>query len=124
MPYTVVTLSTGSTTTASPVQLNWRGGKPTTIQVTASSSFACDLTIQYTCDDPVLIGGTSAATWSGISSAIGAPATHFLSSTSFPDGVTYTFTGAVGAVRLASTGIATAGVGAVLTMHVMQGETV
>jgi hypothetical protein len=124
MPYTVVTLSTGSTTTSSPVQLNWRGGKPTAIQVTANSSFACDFTVQYSNDDVMLIGGTSAATWSGLSSAIGQPATHFLSSTAFPDGVTYTFTGPVAAVRLGSTGIAAAGAGAVLTMHVMQGETI
>jgi hypothetical protein len=124
MPYSVVTLSTGSTTTSSPVQCNWRGGKPTAVQVTANSSFACDLTIQYTNDDVMLVGGTSLAQWSGISSAIGQPAQHFLSSTAFPDGVAYTFTGPVGAVRLGSTAIAAASAGAVLTMRVMQGETV
>jgi hypothetical protein len=125
MPYTVVTLSTGSTTTSSPVQCNWRGGKPTAIQVTANSCFACDLTIQYTLDDLMLVaGGSSTATWSILSSAYGQPGQHLLSSTAYPDGFSYTFPGAVAAVRLGSTAIAAAGAGAVLTMHVMQGETV
>jgi hypothetical protein len=124
MPYSVVTLSTGSTTTSSPVQVNWRGGKPTAVQVTASSCFACDFTVQYTNDDVMLVGGTSLAQWSGISNATGQPATHFLSSVAYPDGVQYTFLNPIGAVRLGSTAIAGASAGAVLTMRVMQGETV
>jgi hypothetical protein len=123
MPYTVVSLSTGSTLTSSPVTLNWRGGKPTSISVTASSSFACDFTVQYTLDDIMLVGGSSVAAWAGISSATGQPATHFLSSTAFPDGVSYTFPGAVGAVRLGSSSLG-GGTGGTLTMRVMQGETI
>ena len=125
MPYTVVTLSTGSTTTSSPVQCNWRGGKPTAVQITANSCFACDLTLQYTLDDLMLVsGGSSLATWSIVSSAYGQPGQHLLSSTAFPDGFSYTFTGPVAAVRIGSTAIAAASAGAVLTLHVLQGETV
>jgi hypothetical protein len=124
MPYTVVSLSTGSTTTSSPVQCNWRGGKPTSVQVTANSCAVLTFSIQYTNDDVMLVGGTSNATWSGVSSAAGQPATVFVSSTAFPDGVQYTFLNPVGAVRLFSGTIAAAAVGTVLSMHVMQGETV
>jgi hypothetical protein len=125
MPYSVVSLSTGSTTTSNPVVCNWRGAKPVAVQITANSSFSCDLSLQYTLDDLMLVaGGSSLATWSIVSSAYGVPGQHLLSSTAFPDGFSYTFTGPVAAVRIGSTAIAAASAGAVLTLHVFQGETV
>jgi hypothetical protein len=122
MPYATVTISTGSTTTSSPIALDWRRAKPVGISVTASSSFACDLTIQYTLDDLLLIGGSSAAKWVITSSATGQPGQHWLSSAAYPDGIAYTFTGPIAAVRLGSTAQTAMGVGNTLTMRVMQGE--
>jgi hypothetical protein len=122
MPYASVSLSTGSTTTSTPVALNWREAKATSVSVTASSSFACDLTIQYTMDDLQLVGGSSLAKWIITSSAYGQPGQHLLSSSAFPDGYQYTFTGPVGAVRLGSTAQTGMGVGNTLTMRVMQAE--
>jgi hypothetical protein len=69
----------------------------------------------------MLVGGASVAKWSGVSSAFGQPAQHYLSSAGYPDGFSYTFSGPVGAVRLGSTAIP-AGSSAILTMRVMQGE--
>jgi hypothetical protein len=122
VPYATVTISTGSTTTSSPLALDWRRAKPVGISVTASSSFACDFTIQYSFDDLQLIGGSSLAKWVITSSAIGQPGQHFLSSTAYPDGVQYTFTNPIAAVRLGSTAQTAMGVGNTLTMRVMQGE--
>jgi hypothetical protein len=122
MPYATVSISTGSTTTSTPVALNWRQSKPVGISVTASSSFACDLQIFYTMDDLQLIGGSSLAKWVAVSSAVGQPGTHFLSSSAYPDGVQYTFTNPIAAVRLGSTAQTAMGVGNTLTMRVMQGE--
>ncbi len=115
-------MSTGSTTTSTPVVLNWRDGWFTNVLVTASSSFACDFTVEYTLDDLMLVGGASAATWSAVSSVAGQPATHFLSSLAYPMGVSYAFPGPVAAVRLGSTAQTAMGAGNTLSMKVIQGS--
>ncbi len=122
MAYATVTLSTGSTTTSTPIALNWRNGWKTTVLVTASSSFASDFTLQYSLDDMMLAGGSSLCNWSAVSSEPGQAAQHFNSSVSFPTGVSYTFPSPIAAVRLGSTSNAGMGAGNQLSMRVLQGS--
>jgi hypothetical protein len=73
-------------------------------------------------DDLQLVGGSSLAKWIITSSATGQPGQHWLSSAAYPDGIQWTFTNPIGAVRLGSTAQTAMGVGNTLTMKVMQGE--
>ncbi len=65
MPYATVTLS--SVGTSIPTNLDWRGGKPATVVITTTGSSAT-FTVEYTLDDLQIVGGTSRATWFGVSS--------------------------------------------------------
>lgn len=121
MPYQTITLSSVGTST--PAALNWRGGKPTTLNVVSTSAgTAISFTVQYTLDD-VQLTAAAAVSWFGVSSntyAVDtAGATTFTSSTTFPDGVYVPFPGPIGAVRLNCS--SNAG-GQTLTMKVTQGE--
>ena len=122
MPFASVALTSQSTTTSAAVNLNWIGGKPTTVSVLATSISTGAFTIQYTLDD---IQRTTAASvaWQIASSGIGTTfpstavvGTIFVASNAYPDGVTYVFSGPIGAVRLGSS------VPTPLTMRVIQGE--
>ena len=115
MPVTSVSLSTPSVPGPSaPIILSYRSGRPTTFQVTASSSVAIgDFTVPTTLADlsntqlfskssiypPVGSTGlvaSSVAIWSGLSSTpyttvptTGSIAIHFQSSQIFPDGINF-----------------------------------
>ena len=121
MPYASITLSSVGTSAAA--NLNWRGGKPTTVVVVSTSSgTAISYTVQYTLDDLQLTAAT-AVSWFGVSSNtysidVG-PATVFTSSTTFPDGVYIPFPGPIGAVRMK---ISSNAGSQTLTMKVIQGE--
>ncbi len=130
MPYATITLTTAASSipgTSAAANLNWRGGKPTTVSVistnTGSSIF---FNVQYTLDDLQVVGGTSLAYWSNLSSAyndtgvVTSSGSTFASSTitSGSDGVIFSFLSPVGAVRLNSTCMT----GGPLYMKVMQGE--
>jgi len=126
MPYQTVTLS--SVGTSPPGVLNWRGGKPTTLTVSAATSQAAgDFYVQFTMDDLQLVGGTSLATWFGFSSNTysveNAPALHYNASAVFPGSsnaecVFIPLPSPVAAVRINSTGISAGS----LVMNVIQGE--
>ena len=129
MPITSVSLSTPSVPGPSnPIALNHRVGRPTTFQVTASSSLALgDFTVQLSLSDisnPNLItnssiyppvGSTgllasSVAVWSALSStpyttipATGSVGLHFNSSLIFPDGLNFSLKSPIAAIRLFST---------------------
>lgn len=119
MPYATVTLSSLGTST--PVNLNWRGGKPTTVNVCPSSLGVGDFYVQYALDD-LQLTAAAVVSWFGISSntfAIdSAGASHFTSTAVYPDGVYIPLAGPVTAVRINSTGLSAG----VLTMKVVQGE--
>lgn len=122
MPYTTVALTSQSTTTSTPVALSWMSGRPTTVSVIATSLSTGSFTIQYTLDDIQRVSSGSVA-WQICSSGFGAtfPSTSlagtiFVASNAYPDGVSYTFLGPIGAVRIGSSTPTS------LTMRVMQGE--
>ena len=114
MPSETVTLSSAGTSPV--VNLNWRGGKPINASVTTSSSGTSDFVLQYSFDDPQLVSA-SAMVWSGVSSATGQLATHFASTSVFPDGVQVNFLAPVAALRISSTTN-----GNTLTLKALQGE--
>lgn len=129
MTYFTTTLTTAASSSpgASTVcNLNWIGGKPTTVvvysTVATSSTF---FQIQYTLDDPTKVGGSSLAYWQGLSSGFldtgvsyGAASVFSTSSITSPDGLIFSFLSPVAAVRLNSSAM-TSGP---LTMKVIQGE--
>lgn len=130
MPNAVITLTTAASSipgASNVANLNWRGGKPTTVWVvstnTGSSIF---FNIQYTMDDPQLVGGTSVAYWSNISSGYSDTGINLSSGSLFAsstitagtDGISFSFLSPYGAVRLNSTGMT----GGPLIMKIMQGE--
>lgn len=123
MPYTTVSLTSQSTTTSTPIALSWMSGRPTTVSVIATSLSTGAFTIQYTLDDIQRVSSGSVV-WQSASSGIGptfpsnalVAGTVFNASNAYPDGVTYTFLGPIGALRLGST------TPTPLTMKVMQGE--
>jgi hypothetical protein len=85
MPYFTTTFTTGANSTtpgASPAaNLNWLGGKPTTISLTFTSSTANnDVTIQYSLDDVQRVTSTGVV-WASLSSG-GITATRHRRSTS------------------------------------------
>ena len=122
MPSATLTLSSPGVTSASNVNGQF-GGKPISVAVIPGSSTQnTDFTIQYTLDDISLVK-SSLVVWSGVyvSTAlgiIGQPATHFTSTGSFPDGVSYSFLSPVAGLRLSSTAISSGSI----TMKVLQGE--
>lgn len=120
MPYQTITLSSVGTST--PAALNWRGGKPTTLNVFSSGTGSSgSFTVQYTLDD-LQLTAAAAISWFGVSSntyAVDtAGATTFAASASFPDGVYIPFPGPIAAVRLNISALAAG----TLTMKVAQGE--
>jgi hypothetical protein len=102
--------------------LNWLGGKPTTICLTFTSSTANnDVTIQYSLDDLQRVTSTGVV-WASLSSAgITANATspfHFASTTWSDNAFTAQILSPLAAVRMASTAFG----GGTATLKVAQGE--
>lgn len=122
MVNTTITLSSVGTST--PANLNWRGGKPTTVTVnTSNTGSSVFFNVQYTLDD-VQLTTPAAVTWQNLSSAysdtnvvFGAGST-FASSNIVPDGLLFSLLSPFGAIRLNSTAITNGP----LIMKVMQGE--
>lgn len=115
---TVILTSASATGISAAVNINWRGGKPINVWVAGSSVTTATFQLQYTLDDPQLIGGTSVALWAGVSSAIGQPAQNFVAATPGLDGTQFQFLSPIGAFRIVSTNISSGP----LTMKVLQGE--
>ena len=121
MPYATVTLS--SVGNSPIVNLNWRGGKPTTaVAVAGSSTTSADFIIQFTMDDS-MIAGSTVPTWFGFSSNTfsieDSPASSVFPGTSgVPECVFIPLNGPVAGLRLSSTSI---GSGSVV-LKVIQGE--
>jgi len=130
MTYFTTSLSctaNSSTPGASTVcALDWRGGSPTTVVVTATNSGSSIFyNIQYTLDDVNLVGGTSLAYWQNLSSAWADTSVNTSSGSLFASsnldpaaGLTVSLLSPIAAVRLNSTAL-TAGP---LVMKVIQGE--
>ena len=120
MPYQTITLSSANVPGQSaPGASNWRGGKPMSVWVTPlTSTSSGNFSLQYTFDDPSLVGGTSVALWANVSSAIGQAGEFFNSSTCGTDGVFFQFLSPVAAVRLNSTSLSSGP----LTMKILMGE--
>ena len=126
MTYATVTLVTTTSTNpgASPVvNLNWIGGKPTTLTALTTASSG-DFTIQYTLDDVQRVGGSSLAYWSNLSTdpyttlpTSAVTGIHYSASSYNTDGVLAFLPGPVAAVRLNSTSLL-----GTLTLKVIQGE--
>ena len=119
MPSQTIQLSSANVPGVSaPSETNWRSGKPMSVSVfvstTGTSSGAWSL--QFSLDDPMLLGGSSLAYWQGVSSATGQPATTF--GTSNPDGVFFSFPTPVAAVRLSASALSSGP----LIIKILQGE--
>ena len=114
---TFLTTAVSSTPGASAVaNLNWIGGKPITASVIPSAATSSGVfELQYSLDD---VMRSSSPIWSGVSSAPGVPATVFYSTTCFPDGLFWSFTSPVAAIRINSTGLNCGS----FTLKVTQGE--
>jgi hypothetical protein len=130
MPYFTATFSTANSTTpgnSAAANLNWIGGKPTTVSLSfgGSSTVLNDIKIQYSLDDLQRVGGSSLATWITLSSGIGNNSTaayHFASTTWFDTGFLAQFLTPIAAVRMVSTTFeSTGGLGSA-TLKVIQGE--
>jgi hypothetical protein len=97
--------------------LNWIGGKPTTVALSFSSSTTnCDITIQYTLDDIQRVASTTVI-WASVASSSGTVA-HFGSTTFFDPGVSLTFLNPIAAVRMNSTTLSSG----IVYLKVLQGE--
>ena len=119
MPYATVSLTSASTTTSTPVALNWIGGKPTTVSLSFSSSLqVADTTIQYTLDDIQRVSSASVQWLPVTSSAGSSTVAHYATTTYFDTGVTLSFLNPIAAVRLGSTAISSGTV----YLRVLQGE--
>jgi hypothetical protein len=115
---TTPTTATSTTPGASAVaNLNWIGGKPTTVSVIPSAASSGAFVIQYSLDDVQRVA-SSAVTWSGVSSAQGQPGTVWVASASVHDGVRADFLAPVAAIRINSTALA----GGTYTLKVVQGD--
>src|SRR6266576_3570075 len=109
---TIVSTQSAFNIGASPVaNLNWIGGKPTTLSALTTASSG-DFTIQYTLDDPQRLGGSSLAAWSNLSTdpyttlpSSAVAGIHYTASSFGSDGVLAFLPGPVGAVRLNSTSL-------------------
>jgi len=128
MTYTTITLSTATSSnpgTSAVANLNWIGGKPTTVVVySTNTGSSIAFNIQYTLDDVMRVGGSSLALWQNLSSAYsdtgltqGTGAT-FASSTINNDGLIFSFLSPIAGIRLNSTSMN----GGPLTLKVIQGE--
>jgi hypothetical protein len=130
MPYFTTTLTTANSTTpgASPAaELNWSGGRPTSIALSfgGSSTVTDDVRIEYTLDDIQRIGGSSLATWQTLSSAIGNNSTtayHLASTTWWDTGFLVQMISPIAAVRMNSTNLTSSGGLGTITLKVLQGE--
>jgi hypothetical protein len=126
--YTFSTAANSTQPGTSPAaNLDWRGGKPTSIALSfgGSSAEANDVYIQYTLDDIQLVGGSSLATWMTLSSAINNNSTtayHLASTTWFDTGFLAQVISPLAAVRMVSSAL-TASATAVntITLKVLQG---
>ena len=128
MPYQTVTIVTSSAASNSAVvSLDWRNGQPTTAIMYASTVAASSgpFSLQFTLDDPNLVGGSSLAKWSTLSSqgftAYSSGVTgliHSASAIAISEGVMYTILTPVAALRLAST----TGITGSAILKVIQGE--
>ena len=123
---TTLTTAVSSNAGASTVcNLNWIGGKPTTVVVySTNTGSSIAFNVQYTLDDVQRIGGSSLALWQNLSSGYsdtgitqGTGAT-FGSSSIVNDGMIFSFLSPVAAVRLNSTSMN----GGPLILKVIQGE--
>ena len=119
MTYATVTLS--SVGTSPVVNLNWIGGKPTTVNVVSSAAGSSGaVVIQYSMDDPQRVASSLAA-WFGFSSNTfsveSSPGTIYSASSIFPDGVYIPIPGPVPAIRMNSSALTNG-----FTMRVVQGE--
>jgi hypothetical protein len=126
MPYTTITLVTTATGTAAGpsgiANLNWTGGRVTTLSALTTASSG-DFTIQYTLDDVQRVQ-SSLVYWANFStdSFTNLPTSavagiHYSASSFNTDGVLAFIPGPVGAVRLNSTSLF-----GPVTLKVMQGE--
>lgn len=130
MPYFTTTFTTANSTTpgaSAAANLNWIGGKPTSIALSfgGSSTVLNDVRIEYTLDDLQLVGGSSRASWRTLSSGISNNSTtayHFASTTWFDTGFLAQFLTPIAAVRMNSTTLeSTGGLGSI-TLKILQGE--
>lgn len=129
MPYFSYSISTGSTfipgNSSVVANLNWIGGKPTSISLTfVSSSVTNDVTVQYTLDDVQRVA-SSLVVWQFLSSAINNNSTtaFHLASTTWSDvGFLAQFLTPIAAVRLGCTTFASTGGLGSATLKVIQGE--
>jgi hypothetical protein len=125
MPYVTQTMSTANSTTPgnlTAANLNWIGGKPTTVSLTFTSSTAAnDVTVQYSLDDVMRVASTSVV-WAYASSGglfgNSTSAYHFASTTWSDNAWTSVALGPIGAVRLGSTAFN----GGTCTLRVLEGE--
>jgi hypothetical protein len=123
MPLFSTTLSSAAVPGASTAcNLNWIGGKMTNISViTNSSQGTGDFSIQFTLQD-LMRTPSSLVAWQGFSSSpyqiAGAPASHFTSSTIYPDGINIPVEAPLCGVRINSTALSSN----TLTLLVVQGE--
>lgn len=126
MPYQSVTITTSSAASNSAVVgLAWRNGAPTMAAIYPSTVAASSGTwsLQFTLDDPNLVGGSSLARWSTVSSggttvSSGILGSVYSSTSVSADGVFFTFQAPPAALRLTSSSGVTGGV----TLKVIQGE--
>jgi hypothetical protein len=126
MPLFSFTFSTGANSTtpgASPAaNLNWLGGKPTSIQLSFTSSTAnSDVTIQYTMDDLQRVASTSVL-WGFVSTggltANTTTASHYASTTWSDSPFFAQVLSPIAAVRMNSSALG----GGTATLKVSQGE--
>ena len=125
MPLFTTTFTTGANSTtpgASPAaNLNWIGGKPTTISLTFTSSTANnDVTVQYTLDDLQRVPSTGVV-WASLSSGGITNSTtpfHFASTTWSDNAFTVQVLSPIAAVRMNSSALG----GGTATLKVSQGE--
>ncbi len=126
MPYFTQTISTATSSTPGfqpAANLNWIGGKPTTISLTFTSSTATnDVVVQYTLDDLQRVA-SSLVVWNSLSSggSIVINATspfHFASTTWSDNAFTAHALSPIAAVRMGSTTMG----GGSATLKVIQGE--
>jgi hypothetical protein len=130
VPYFTTSFTTANSTVPgnSPAaNLNWIGGKPTTISLSfaGSSTVTNDATIQFTLDDIERVGGSSLATWQYLSSGVTNNATtpyHFASTTWFDTGFTAQVLSPLAAVRLGASALSSTGGLGTITLKIIQGE--
>ncbi len=131
MPYFSYTFSTANSTepgNSPAANLNWIGGKPTTVALSfgGSSTVTNDATIQYTLDDIERVGGSSLAVWQYSTSRLGAGTNstsiyHFASTDWFDTGFLVQFPTPIAAVRLGSSALSSTGGLGTISLRVIQG---